>query len=706
MNNNNNSTSGDDHLLASHTDVRHLNDYDNRAFQHTITGNNNNNNNNCVGIKSTAADSAISIPDPDDLNAIYVAERTCRHHRNKRQRHNATQTPDLGYPSWKRQHHTAAAEMDCCAKSCCCYCCHCHCHPHHHCHGAPATATLPTTILPHNNQRQKKRITAAKRLPELPSSKHLKLAPESSQSLSSPDDVRECGQHHRNLHHRHPQRRQHKCRLPEKIPTGGTIAIEIDAATLTDDISCCSSISNHSFAIAMANETTNSKDILVHCSGDNHHPHEQQQKHNHQRRRKSRPKAHHCEPSSHIDTVCSTPSTTTEDEVIVVQRKCKRGQYIPRRQDTIDGAADVEEDEDENEHEEKLTRTRTCCDVSCCRVNESVKIKRKQFNNRNLNYCSSCSKCSSCSCCQQELDGVLHKACSFSSSLSHIEDDGGVEGDDEVCSRCDAKGDDSDAAADHSSSQQSAESFCSCNSTSRCYCSCSCDESDTIRKDSASTTPATMSDVSTPVEAPYEGNFGEDAFSMAGKSSVSQSEYFSLSSDKPPSHSVASTPASPPDSVMPSPPALPRKHCKHYSKHHRHKTIDVNSLLQQTIRKSAILHETLSVAPKPPASAFCGSEDSSTLTLTPSLTTIAKFPPSTENNVATAVAVATIHPTTNVNIGVSTVVTTATTSTSYHQSHALHHPRSNVPRSAKLSPVAAAEAFGCDPMLRSAEIIL
>ncbi|XP_055838636.1 uncharacterized protein LOC129906761, partial [Episyrphus balteatus] len=149
--------------------------------------------------------------------------------------------------------------------------------------------------------------------------------------------------------------------------------------------------------------------------------------------------------------------------------------------------------------------------------------------------------------------------------------------------------------------------------------------------------------------------------------------------------------------------------------------IDVNSLLQQTIRKSAILHETLSVAPstKQPttaaaaaaAAAFCGSNDSSTLTLTPSLTTIAKFPPSTENNVATAVAVATIHPTTNVNIGVSTVVTTATTSTSYHQSHGMHRsnmlpPRSSATKATKHSPVAAAEAFGCDPMLRSAEIIL
>lgn len=491
--------------------------------------------------------------------------------------------------------------MDCCASSCCCYCCHCHCHPHHHCHGT----TMPT-VLPNSNQRQKSlnRLIAAKRLPELPSSKQQKLAPESSQSLSSPDDREDTNhkhqhqqQHRQHLHIRpHQQRRRHhnQCsRLPDKIPTGGTIAIEIDAATLTDDISYCSSMSNNSFALAMANETTNSKDILVHCSGngdgvDNHLPH------NEQRRRKSRTRAHHhCggQASSHIDSVCSTTSTT-EDEVVVVQRKCKRGKFIPR-EDTLDGAADVEEDDDEG----KLTRlktakmvtmTTTCCDANC---NEGVKIKRKNFTNRY--YCSSCSKCSSCSCCQQEQDGELQNSCSFSSSLSHIEDDC-AQVDDGICSRCDAKAivdgnesDDEDAACDHSSSQQSAESFCSCNSTSRCYCSCSCDESDTIRKESSTTTPATMSDVSTPVETPFGGgtggvgvsgiagnNYAEDAFSMAGKSSVSQSEYFSLSSDKPPSHSLASSPMSPPptDSVMPSPPALPRKHCKHYSKHHRHKS--------------------------------------------------------------------------------------------------------------------------------------
>lgn len=258
-----------------------------------------------------------------------------------------------------------------------------------------------------------------------------------------------------------------------------------------------------------------------------------------------------------------------------MQRKCKRGKFVPR-QETLDGAADVEEDDEEGKVSKMKIKTVACCDPNC---NEAVKIKRKNFITSN--YCSSCSKCSSCSCCQQELDGQLHNSCSFSSSLSHLDDDGGgggdaarLNGDDEVCSRCDAKGNDndSDGANDYSSSQQSAESFCSCNSTSRCYCSCSCDESETIRKESSTTTPITMSDVSTPVEIPSPGQYGEDAFSMAGKSSVSQSEYFSLSSDRPPSHSMASSPMSPPDSVMPSPPAFPRKNCKHYSKHHRHKS--------------------------------------------------------------------------------------------------------------------------------------
>jgi len=117
----------------------------------------------------------------------------------------------------------------------------------------------------------------------------------------------------------------------------------------------------------------------------------------------------------------------------------------------------------------------------------------------------------------------------------------------------------------------------------------------------------------------------------------------------------------------------------------------VNALLQQTIRKSAVLQET-PVRRKITAEkglGTSGSNDSSTATLTASVVTVAKYPgPGLVSTV------------TSLNGCGTTYSFTTTTAESLNPAAASN-------RNSKYSPVPNSEAYQCDPLQQSStEIIL
>ncbi|XP_039949667.1 uncharacterized protein LOC120767586, partial [Bactrocera tryoni] len=146
--------------------------------------------------------------------------------------------------------------------------------------------------------------------------------------------------------------------------------------------------------------------------------------------------------------------------------------------------------------------------------------------------------------------------------------------------------------------------------------------------------------------------------------------------------------------------------------------IDVNSLLQQTIRKTAVLHEPPTARPTETQGSDLqhrkgtrhGSNDSSSATLTPSITTIIKYPPmnsaagsSTASATPQQISLQSLNAVSTVTAicgsNGASVVTTASAPSS-----------GRVKRTSKFSP-ASTEAFNCDPILfgqerRTTEIIL
>uniref|UniRef100_A0A1B0A4B6 PQ-loop repeat-containing protein 1 n=1 Tax=Glossina pallidipes TaxID=7398 RepID=A0A1B0A4B6_GLOPL len=335
-----------------------------------------------------------------------------------------------------------------------------------------------------------------------------------------------------------------------------------------------------------------------------------------------------------------------------------------------------------------------------------------------------------------------------------------------------------DSSARSSRRSSITASFCSCNSTSCCYCSCSCGDSTpgqmcTAREitntsfsarmyladleDQHSSTLTPLTNPSSLVTTPLAEDCDLTMRSVSNPitedtSSQSQSaEYFSLSSSTQPSQPTpTATPTRKPTISLPptvevtEPASMEasnitrksHKPCKHYSKHHRHKhedtsvAIDVNALLQQTIRQSATLHEasmeSKSWKPQrkhlreqtlsPPQSLnqtrlelSHGSNDSSSATLT-SIVTIAKFPSQSAVGMfpATSATGSQQFPSVQ-SLAVSTMCgsnggTVITTTASAPSS-------SRVKRTSKFSPVAP-DSFSCDPLLfaaqerRSTEIIL
>lgn len=341
----------------------------------------------------------------------------------------------------------------------------------------------------------------------------------------------------------------------------------------------------------------------------------------------------------------------------------------------------------------------------------------------------------------------------------------------------------SDSSGHTSRRSSVSASFCSCTSNTCCCCDDSttgqmCTARDVTlttsivgkltctdgeEQHSSTLTPLTnpSSVVSTPV-----GDDGEvtiRSFSQAltdDTSSQSHSaDYYSLSSNQ---QQTLDTPCKPPillanlstdqnvpnveviDTVLEAddPARKARRQCKHFSKHHRHKrpdsptdsylwrsvslvtwpAIDVNSLLQQTIRQSAILQETTQQSagelakakqklhlPTHPQEASTGSNDSSSTTLT-SIVTIAKYPPPTMSATRSlSRSLRSSQPSSIQSLSAVTAICGNNGSSVITTTSAPNSGR--VKRNSKFSPLAA-DAFNCDPMLnaaqerRSTEIIL
>ncbi|XP_058984660.1 uncharacterized protein LOC131805479 [Musca domestica] len=427
--------------------------------------------------------------------------------------------------------------------------------------------------------------------------------------------------------------------------------------------------------------------------------------------------------------------------------------------------------------------------------NECVKIKRKRFIAAD-DCCSSCSRCSSCSCSHvhtsscssfEEWPGITSNTQSFTvsadchrcatkrhSAVSSTDYTGNNDNpfiSDEVLPQPLIQ-DTTDSSAPTSRRSSITTSFCSCTSNAPCCCGedsatgqmCTAQDAtirtssigkvaclDVDEQHSSTLTPLTnpSSAVSTPVGE--EGDVTMRSISQPltdDTSSHSHSaDYYSLSSSQPhsqttpnktPRHAVIlqkSTEAARVDVAGETfdgedHDKKSRKPCKHFGKHHRHKPIDVNSLLQQTIRQSAILQEnsqppddSLSALarrkqqlrlPTQPQDLSVGSNDSSSATLT-SIVTIAKFPPLSmqipksqllssnlsqpPSSVQSLSAITALCGTNG-----SSVVTTTTSTTSAPNSGRLK-------RNPKFSPLIG-EPFSCDPLLnaaqerRSTEIIL
>ncbi|XP_030556997.1 uncharacterized protein LOC115759983 [Drosophila novamexicana] len=299
-----------------------------------------------------------------------------------------------------------------------------------------------------------------------------------------------------------------------------------------------------------------------------------------------------------------------------------------RRRASLNSNTTIETDElsrdEEPEDEEQLTPS-TCAvqpsssSSSTARAfagaapprNECVRIKRKRFvPDAMQDYCSSCSRCSSCSCDQARTSSCSSLDEDLAHELTVAAD----------CHRCMA----AEQQAGHSRPGSSLKSFCSCHTNS---CCCARESFCTAADHTIVSTP-THSSTLTPLSTQQEQTMTEqdlNAITDADASSLSQSaEYFSLSSAVGGSK-VAEEQAS--------------SSCG-YNENNANKpvslvawpAIDVNALLQQTIRKTAaVLQEATPVKrrmpltpqlPRPGVPAPPGSNDSSSATLTPSIISV------------------------------------------------------------------------------------
>ncbi|KAH8377991.1 hypothetical protein KR093_008445 [Drosophila rubida] len=653
------SSSGDDHLLTARADDEHYKSldfgqcHDNRAFQYHHHNNNNNSSKllprpggsgksqsrhdssgNPTAAVAVALDALevviVHKPQPLANGSGKAGNRnhssSCCHRRHKR--HNATQT---------------SIERCCCISSC-----HCHHvttthHHHHHCH---------------HHHCQHEHYERRHQQLELPEQK-LHARQRGRQKQQQQQHKRQQPQHHHNT--------KSSLDTSEERPQlhSAAIAIEIDAATVTENNS---STATSNFPYKVASEGGGAPINLIPLCEQ------------HRQRRRG---------SLNSNTTIETDELSPDD----------------------DEDDDDEEDDDDvrlglqPDDEEQLTPRshrnssnssstgRALAGAAPTPRNECVRIKRKRFEPDAMHdYCSSCSRCSSCSC--------DHDA--RTSSCSSLDDELQlVAGNHELT-----------VAADchcRETGNSSPKSFCSCHTDNCCCGSEAGDDADadgdgddetTGARDSFCTaadhtivsTPtldeahsSTLTPLSTQEHTMRSEIADEDSITDADASSLSQSaEYFSLSSTTGAAATTAAAAAPSTGAAEPqcsSSGSSSKCNTKHWSKHI---PIDVNALLQQTIRKTAVLQETPLRQPRKhlrPATTMLpagapGSNDSSTATLTPSVVTVAKQP-------LTHTAVTSHN-------GVTNVTTTLPATVKSGR------------RSGKFAPVG-----GCDPLQRrSTEIIL
>ncbi|KAM8716904.1 hypothetical protein ACLKA7_003729 [Drosophila subpalustris] len=586
------SSSGDDHLLTARADDEHFKVldfgqcHDNRAFQyhhHHHHHNNNLNNNNSSKLlprsggsgksqSPTAAAVAVAL---DALEVVIVHKPNAPMLLPNGSTKGARASPRTTCCCHRRKRHNATqTSMERC---CCMSSCHCvdhvtttthHHHCHHHCHH-------------HHYETTKRR----RRHHQHHQESHSKRSPLPVQSHH----------HKKQQHHNKPQLQHNKSSLDTNTSNeehrpqlhSAAIAIEIDAATVTENNS---STATSNFPYKVASEGGGAPMNLIPLCEQ------------HRQRRRG---------SLNSNTTIGTDELSCDDDDDV------RLGIQP-------------------EDEQQLTPAMGSSSSSTARAfagaaparNECVRIKRKRFvPDAMQDYCSSCSRCSSCSCDQARTSSCssldedpgheltvsadCHQCMTHEQSSCHTINC--------CCGRCsneeeeyaaDEDDDDDDEDEDETTGQR--ESFC----TAADHTIVSTPTQEELH--SSTLTPLSTQEHTMRSElADGDG----DGITDADASSLSQSaEYFSLSSTV----GGAATTAKHQEDEQEKP------HCS---------AIDVNALLQQTIRKSAVLQEESPVKrrrmpltpqlQRPPAAAAPpGSNDSSTatLTLTPSVISVAKQP--------------------------------------------------------------------------------
>ncbi|KAH8298171.1 hypothetical protein KR018_010384 [Drosophila ironensis] len=668
------SSSGDDHLLTARADDEHFKVldfgqcHDNRAFQY-------HNNNKMLprpgGSGKSKDDSSMAgalevvivhSPASSKEQRLIGSGQEVMSNSNccRRKRNNSTQTRMEG------------------GGSCCCVITthhhHCHCnhrrqqqqhqqhHHHHHHHHCNYRSTKRRALL------HQKRHHSHQNRDTKPSSNHNQMLPNKSSLDSSEEGMRP---------HPHQQ----------------AIAIEIDAATMSEDgDGNNSSTATSNFPYKVASEGV--KPIIMAPLREQHH---------------------HRRGSLNSNTTIETDELSHDEDDDDVQMG--GSQQLPEDE------AHLTQPPNTNSSSSSAKRG---APASAPARNECVRIKRKRFMaDACQGYCSSCS--SSCSCSSLDEDrhemtvaaechqcnSVARRAsycscpnstcCCGSCSQEEAEDADEDDDDDD-----EEEADDEDD--DETTGQR--ESFC----TAADHTITPSQEGDDMH--SSTLTPLSTHRSSFVDQGDHtmrSDNIGGGNLTDADASSLSQSaEYFSLSSTA--GGGGASFPIQEPE-AKPKPKtekqAVPTEQpsCKHWNPSHPHTkhkrssvslvawpAIDVNALLQQTIRKSAVLQET-PVRRKGTASASvsakASSNDSSTATLTPSVVTVAKYPgPGSGTGPGSGAGL------------VSTVTSlNGCGSTTYSTAPLIGSGSSK--RNSKYSPLPGSEVYQHDPLQQSStEIIL